>query len=232
MMSFAGTYMWEILRRSRPVPLVGFLLARPISAIGGMKRIEQSATQLDGFIDSVRAATGASRVDVVGHSEGTLVPAYYAKYLGGATKINSYISLAPVWSGTTVVGSDRIIELMGRLGIHETDPPPCAACGQITARSDFIAKLNSGGSPYLSGIAYTNIATRFYEYAVPYTNGIPQGAPGDKVTNLVVQDTCSQDFSDHLALAASPRGAVMVLNALDPEHPQPIPCRLVLPITG
>ena len=50
--------------------------------------------------------------------------------------------------------------------------------------------------------------------------------------NIVVQDTCGQDFSDHLAIAGSRRAAYFALNALDPQHPRAVPCYVVPPFTG
>jgi triacylglycerol lipase len=61
---------------------------------GGMDKIETSAKQLAAFIAKVRRATGAKRVDILGHSQGTLMPNYYAKFLGGAPYLHSYVSLA------------------------------------------------------------------------------------------------------------------------------------------
>ena len=48
----------------------------------------------------------------------------------------------------------------------------------------------------------------------------------------VVQDSCEQDYSDHMAIAGSRRAAYMVLNALDPERPVKVPCTFVPPFTG
>ncbi|MCZ4553279.1 esterase/lipase family protein [Gordonia rubripertincta] len=71
----------------------------PVSGFGGLTRMEDSAEQLASFIARVRQGTGAARVDLVGHSEGTLMPTYYLKYLGGAQYVDRYVSLAPYWKG-------------------------------------------------------------------------------------------------------------------------------------
>ena len=76
----------------------------PLTALGGMGAQEQSAQQLKVFIDGVLAATGAKTVDLVGHSQGTLMPSYYLKHLGGATKVTlgmvfSIMLWAPSWGG-------------------------------------------------------------------------------------------------------------------------------------
>ncbi|EME51337.1 esterase/lipase family protein [Amycolatopsis decaplanina] len=62
--------------------------------------MEQSAKELSAFVDEVLGATGVSKVDILGHSEGTLTPSYYVKFLGGASKVDKYalataLGLAP-----------------------------------------------------------------------------------------------------------------------------------------
>jgi len=48
----------------------------------------------------------------------------------------------------------------------------------------------------------------------------------------VVQDECALDYAEHFQIAADPVAARIVLNALDPAHRKPVPCRLVLPFVG
>ena len=83
---------------------------------------------------------------------------------------------------------------------------------------------------YLPSIQYTNIATRHDELIVPYWFGLPRG--GKNVRNIVVQDGCSVDFTEHAGLAGSRRAAYFVLNALDPAHPRPVPCDRAAPFSG
>jgi triacylglycerol lipase len=59
-----------------------------------MDKIETGALHLRAFVNKVRRATGAGQVDILGHSQGTLMPNYYAKFLGGAPYLHSYVSLA------------------------------------------------------------------------------------------------------------------------------------------
>ncbi|MFD4433835.1 esterase/lipase family protein, partial [Nocardia sp. NPDC058497] len=54
-----------------------YALPWPISAIGGMRPIEQSAAEVSAFVDRVLANTGAARVDFVAHSQGNIVGYYY-----------------------------------------------------------------------------------------------------------------------------------------------------------
>lgn len=59
-----------------------------------------TATQLASVIDRVLASTGAAKVDVVTHSMGGLSSRHYLKNLGGATKVDAWVSLAGPNHGT------------------------------------------------------------------------------------------------------------------------------------
>ena len=209
----------------------------PLSALGGMAPLEDSAAEFGEFVDKVLDATGADKVDVVGHSQGTLVPGYYAKLLGGADKINKYVSLAPLWQGTEVFTNKLAGPVEFRIALDVAHHVHFASAEQMMRGSEFLAALNSGGGPYVPGIRYVNISTRYDEFARPYTSGQVPGGPDDDVINIVVQDTCHHDFSDHLAIAGSQRGATMVLNALDGSDdpargPREVPQKAVPPILG
>lgn len=204
----------------------------PVSAIGGVLPIEQSARQFGDFVDRVLAATGASKVNVVGHSQGTLMPSYYVKFLGGADKVDKYVSLAPLWKGIDTLGAAGLQQLARQAGLDQaqarTVAQVCGSCFQMIAGSDFMHAMNEGG-PYVPQVTYTNIMTRYDEAVVPYTSGFVE-APN--ATNIVVQDGCSLDYAEHAGIAADPIAATYVLNALDPAHPRPVPCFFVPPFTG
>ncbi|MGW0181670.1 esterase/lipase family protein [Nocardia sp. NPDC003345] len=201
----------------------------PATAVGGMGLMTDSAWQFGAFVDAVLRATGAAKVDVVGHSQGTIVPAYYAKYLGGRDKIENYVSLAPAWRGTTLAGTDLILPLVRRLGIPADRIPLCRACAELDPGSPFLQLVGAGGF-YLPQIRYTNIATRYDELVVPYAASMPPG--GANVRNIVVQDGCETDYTEHAGIAGSRRAAHFVLNALDPGNPRPVPCDRAAPFSG
>ena len=123
---------------------------------------------------------------------------------------------------------------MSELGkaLGATPMPFCIGCTGMLPGSTVNQKIWRGGSPYVKGINYTNIMTRYDELVVPYTAGYVRGRKGENVKNIVVQDTCSQDYSDHLAIAGSRRAAYMALNALQPDNPVKVPCVFVPPFTG
>ena len=92
--------------------------------------------------------------------------------------------------------------------------------------SAFMQKMRAGGVA-VKGIRYTNIVTKYDELVSPYTSGIEPG-----MTNITVQDSCATDYTEHFEIAADPVAAGYVLNALDPAHPRPVPCTVVLPVRG
>lgn len=197
-----------------------------LDQLGGMDKMETSAAQLRSFVNKVRAATGARQVDIVGHSQGTLMPTYYLKFLGGAPYVRNYVSLAPLWHGTRLGAPAQMNQTMKVFGSSTTETPYCAACGQMSTGSAFLKKLRKGGVA-VRGIAYTNIMTKYDQLVSPYTSGVEAG-----MRNIVVQDKCASDYTEHFEIAADPVAAGYVLNALDPAHPRPVPCTLVLPYEG
>jgi triacylglycerol esterase/lipase EstA (alpha/beta hydrolase family) len=172
--------------------------------------IEESAGQLSAFIDSVLAATHASKVDLVGHSQGGMMPRYYLKFLGGAAKVDRLVGLAPSNHGTTVDGLQALVSALR--GVIN-----CDACQQQLAGSAFLAKLNAGGDT-VAGVRYTVIETRFDEVVTPFTSAF---LSGPAVTNILLQNTCAADLTGHVGIVSDPNAIGWVQNALDPRAPAP-----------
>ncbi len=197
-----------------------------LDQFGGLDKIETSAQQLKAFVTKVRQTTGARQVDILGHSQGTLMPNYYAKFLGGAASIHSYVSLAPLWRGTDLAAAGQVGQSTKVYAPSSSETPGCPACSQMGTGSPFMQKMRNGGVA-VKGISYTNIVTRYDELVSPYTSGIETG-----MRNITVQDRCATDYTEHFEIAADPVAAGYVLNALDPAHPRPVPCTVVLPFEG
>lgn len=211
-------------------------LPAPLDSVGGLGRLEDSAAEVGEFVERVRTATGAQKVSIVGVSEGTLVGNYYVKYFGGAHVVNKFVSLGPAWRGTLGTGPNGDGQWILDLAPDDarTLIPFCAGCPQGLPASDFLAKLwasdaGSYAGLYAPSVTYTNIMTRYDQLVIPYTSGY---AEAPNATNIFVQDECSLDFSDHLAIAASRVATGHVLNALDSESTRAVPCVLVTPFHG
>jgi triacylglycerol lipase len=202
------------------------------SIVGGLEPMEDSARQLQAFVAKVLAATGARKVDLVGHSEGTVMPQYYLKFLGGAPYVDKYVALTPIYAGTTLYGVSTVVNTGMALlpgattALEKAVATGCGSCAEFLKGSAFNTALNRDGVA-ARGVTYTTIMTKYDELVRPYTSGYLAGA-----TNFVLQDQCPLDFSEHLAVAFDPTAAQDILNALDPAHPKPVPCTLVLPAVG
>ena len=80
-----------------------------VPLFNGLGPIDKSAEQLQVFVDKVLAATGAAKADLVGHSQGGMMPRYYLKFLGGAAKVNALVGIAPDNHGTTLDGLTHLL---------------------------------------------------------------------------------------------------------------------------
>lgn len=185
----------------------------------GLGPIDKSAEQLDGFVDKVLASTGAAKADLVGHSQGGMMPRYYLKFLGGAAKVNALVGLAPDNHGTTLLGLTRLLPYFP--GIEDLLTTNTPGLADQMAGSPFLTKLNAGGDT-VPGVRYTVIATKYDEVVTPYRT---QFLTGPGVRNVTLQDLCSIDLSEHVAIGILDRVAHHeVANALDPAHATPSTC--------
>jgi triacylglycerol lipase len=197
-----------------------------VPLFGGVAPIEQSAQELDGFVKQVLAATGAPKVDLVGHSEGTFMPEYWLKFLGGAKYVNRYVAMTPLYAGTQLGGFAALRDAAAPFGLSapliNLVSAVCGSCMQFLAGSDMVKQLNSGSDgAAVAGVQYTTIPTRYDELVVPYTSGI---LTAPNVTNHVLQDVCPNDIAEHALEAVDPVVAQIVLDALDPAHAKPVSC--------
>ncbi|HYQ77725.1 MAG TPA: alpha/beta fold hydrolase [Solirubrobacterales bacterium] len=197
-------------------------------AIGvyGVDDIPTSAAELNAFVDKVRAATGAAEVDLVGHSQGGMMPRYYLKYLGGAAEVHTLVGLSPSNHGTTLDGLFVLSNFFP--GANQFTGALCPACEQQRAGSAFITDLNSGGET-VPGVEYTVIQTRYDQVVTPYTSAFLSGSG---VKNVLLQNQCILDLGDHLSMPYDHIVGADVLTALDPAHPRGFFCTPIAPTAG
>jgi triacylglycerol esterase/lipase EstA (alpha/beta hydrolase family) len=193
--------------------------------IYGTGEISQSAQQLSEFVDRVLAATGASKVDLVGHSQGGMMPRYYLRFLGGAAKVNTLVGLSPSNHGTTLNG---LLTLASFFGAGPLLGALCPSCEEQTVGSAFLTSLNAGGDT-VPGVSYTVIQSTNDEVVTPYTSAF---LSGPKVTNILLQSQCLLDLGEHLSGPYDHIADADVLNALDPAHRVAALCTPILPIVG
>ena len=139
----------------------------------GTQDIRVTDRALNAFADSVRAQTGAAKVDIVSHSEGGLVSRAYVKYEGGAAEVDSLITLGTPNNGTAAANIIRFFTL--------------GTCVGIT------------GDDSIGSVQYTNIATVVDELVQPYTTSFLAAGDGN-ITNRTLQSECWARFPGHLGL--------------------------------
>ncbi len=166
--------------------------------------IGRSARQLRSFVNKVRSATGASRVDLVGHSQGGMMPRYYLKFLGGAQKVDDLVGIAPSNHGTTK-------------SMDSGGTSPCRACEQQAAGSRFLRRLNHGGDT-VRGPDYTVISTKYDEVVTPWRTQFLDG-PRARVTNILLQRKCPLSVIEHDQTPNDPVVQRLALNALRVDGP-------------
>ena len=200
-----------------------------IPLVHGLAPIEDSAQQLAAYVDRVLAATGAQQVDIVGHSQGGgALPRYYLKFLGGAAKVHTLVGIAPTNHGGTASGLFTLAQQIP--GAPQVIGTACPSCVEQFVGSDFNRRLDAGGDT-VPGVRYTTIVSRLDEVMTPVSN---QFLTGPDVRNVVVQDLCPLDVSEHVLVGTADGVAFHeAANALDPAHATPTTCAdLLSGVTG
>ncbi len=209
---------------------------QPVSwiPVGGITDVAASARKIAAFIDKVRAATGAAKVGVVGHSEGGMLASYIPKMLPGMNaKISKVVGIAAGNHGTSFAGAvyladwanvrpqvDFVLKAFG-----------CKACTQLITDAPMVRALNNGPIAQ-PGIQYTMIASRNDKLVTPHDTATTKETafirePG--VQNFYVQDVCPKSIVGHIAMAWDASVIRLALNAFDPANAVPVRCDYTVP---
>jgi triacylglycerol lipase len=153
----------------------------------GLGDIATSSHAVAAKVDAIRAATGAAKVDVVGHSQGGLENRYYLKFLGGTSKVGAYVSLGTPQYGTVAANLATFFGFGNCLTV--------TACVQMSIGSSFLNNLNAGDDTP-GAVRYYSIYTSVDELVQPY----PNARIFDGATNILVQSHCWWRLPGHLGL--------------------------------
>jgi triacylglycerol esterase/lipase EstA (alpha/beta hydrolase family) len=190
------------------------------NGIPALTNIESSAAQLGAYVDQVLAKyPGVTKVDIVGHSQGGMMPRYYIKFLGGQDKVNRLIGIAPSNNGTTLSGLANLAKVFGLTGAVEAIGP---AFAQQIVGSAFLQNLNAG-DPTPGAVKYDVLVTNGDQVVTPYRSAFIAGASA-----WTAQSGCLLEASEHLQISYSRRVHTKVMNLLDGRN-RTLPCDLVLP---
>jgi triacylglycerol esterase/lipase EstA (alpha/beta hydrolase family) len=183
----AGIFYAPLAARLRADGYTPYIFGLPTS---GTQDIARTAQALNVFADQVRAQTGASRVDLIGHSQGGLVARHYVKYLGGVNEVDAVISLGAPHYGTSIANLAQLFGGGNCVGI--------VSCRQMARGSTYLANLNAGDDT-IGNVHYTNIISNTDEVVRPVTTGW-LAADGNNV-NVRVQSPCFLRIVGHIGLA-------------------------------
>ncbi|KAB2368167.1 alpha/beta fold hydrolase [Actinomadura montaniterrae] len=183
----------------------------------GLGEVAASARTMSAFVDRVLAATGAPKVDVIGGSQGGMMPNYYIKRLGGAARVRTMIGLAPTNHGTTMQGLVNLGRSLHVLGLVNDAYRFVGAptYPEQEEGSDFQKALFADGDT-VPGVRYLTIATSHDTTVTPLANSFLHG--GDS-TNILLQDLCPDDPVSHSGMTLDGPIMQIVLNAIGPDEP-------------
>ena len=88
-----------------------------------------TAAEIRDYVNDIIAKTGATKVDIIAHSMGSVSSRYYLKNLGGSEKVDAWVSLAGPNHGTDAV---------------ENENCGFTPCREIVPGSTFLLTLNAG----------------------------------------------------------------------------------------
>lgn len=109
-------------------------------------------------VDSVRLATGWSRVDVISFSMGSLSSRYYLKNLGGTAAVDAWVSVAGPNHGTTTAEQCSFV-----------------SCVEMRPGSVFLTELTSGDETP-GQVRYATWWSPCDQYIIPNESAILDGA--------------------------------------------------------
>ncbi|MCW2778442.1 MAG: Lipase [Frankiales bacterium] len=200
-------FSWNYARAFRAQGRPFCTVALPRQATGDVQVAGQYVVNA---IRTMHARAGR-RIDVVGHSQGGMVPRWALRFWPDTrAMVDDLVGLAPSNHGTVVAAP-----------VCVTTCP--VAFRQQVAGSRFLAALNSRAETF-AGIDYTQVSSRYDEVVVPNLDPATGSSalrvgPG-RPRNVGTQQVCPLDAADHLALGTyDPVGYALTLDALD--HPGP-----------
>jgi triacylglycerol lipase len=186
----------------------------------GLGRIGRSAQELEVFVDRLLRYTGAEKVQVVGHSQGGMMPRYWIKYLGGKSKVEDLVGFAPSNYGTNLGKASSQNSTAEDFNLPAENNPegdnPCYSCDQQGADSRFIRRLNAGDDTPGGG-SFSQIATEDDEIIIPFRNCFLKGT--ERTRDVILQNYYRKYYTDtvvtHQNIYEDPVAVQFMLDALD-----------------
>ena len=163
----------------------------------GYTNLREGAKELAAFVDKVRAATGATKVDLVGHSAGGLMPYWYLNKMGGHQYVGKFFAAAPATHGTDMGGKLDQKTAFGRLAVDVVDKIGYSGIKDLLPYSDFVREVST---PSLTrpDVQYAVLATTGDTTVTPWQSQFLSAGPN--VQNYLLQDLCPKAKADHVGI--------------------------------
>ena len=171
--------------------------------VGGLKEMADSAGEIAEFVKQVKSKTGASKVDLVGHSEGGVMALLVPLIESGIPELLGHtVSLGPAVHGAKYYGLTDLAWVGGDLTFDMVE----TAINTLGAPA--IADMATGGNVYnifqkatghivQAGVKASIVMSRSDTLVAPEVSIIDEAG----VRNLYVQDYCPDDKVGHAGLA-------------------------------
>ena len=186
----------------------------------GMGDMQVSAEYIAYAVNEMYARTGR-KVDMVGHSQGGLMPRWAIKWWPSVqAHLDDFVLLASPNQGVGLAES-----------ADQTPFPAAEVFYQFDGGSKFMTALNAGDETP-GTVDYSSIYSLYDELVQPVTPvptaGLDWQREGANVRNLAVQDVCPGRLVDHLTIGTTDMLSIeLVLDAL--SNPGPVdPARLTV----
>lgn len=186
---------------------------------GGLDDVNTSAGELASFVNQVLTSTGASKVDIVAHSEGANISRNYIKNNGGQSQVHTLVSIGGVNMGPPTANG-LLTYLTAIPGFPFLWGVTCPACATLTSDQNYFNNLNNPAT--FPGINYYAIVSNSDEVVTPTSLGSLPAA--SNVVNLTAQDYCPNDHVGHLGEPYDQWIVAVVQSSLDPTRPGPTSC--------
>lgn len=177
----------------------------------GFGDMQTSAEYVARAVQRIHAQSGRS-VDMVGHSQGALMPRWAIKY----------------WPTVRAAVDDFVMLAGPQHGVRSAtkatagDEPQSEVLFQLSIGSDFLTALNAGDETPGS-IDYTSIYTLFDGIVRPVhppTAALATTEGDTNVVNIVLQEICPERFVNHITIGTSDAVTMrLVLDALGHNGP-------------
>jgi pimeloyl-ACP methyl ester carboxylesterase len=203
-----------------------------VSWIGGVTAMRDAAVDIADFIRMVHRETGAEKVDIVGYSEGGVMSVYVPMTQEGIAPIVDHIvALGPAIHGAEYYGVTDFWYIGGDASryLFKTilDVVGCPACDDMAPDGTVYYDFKNASRIVQTEHNKATIIVSNHDTLVPPEKSVIME---EGVRNVLIQDHCPDDPTNHGGLMWDRSAWSLALNALQEDYARPVTCDKGLPI--